>query len=190
MRRTAFIALALFLIAALAVPAQAYKTYSSSHRYFQQQAAGFGGASVLFNVNYAKRSPHGKSTPRKVFVQVKAPVSCQVVGSTSAAGASGAFKLRGQRVEFSGSFSSKPPPTSNPNPGSSGAYYVTGRLIKKENKKKWRMDGTVTVLTYSSPPDFTNCSSAEIPYSANRCSWFPPATGTPPLCAIPYSARG
>ncbi len=192
MRRTPFIALALFVVAALAVSAarassaSAYKTYSTSHRFFQQQAADVSGASVILNVEYAKRSPNGKSTPRKVYVQFAAPVSCQVGGTTTATVASGPFKFKHQRVEFSGSFTNQFAPASNPNPGSTGTYYATGHLVKKKNKKRWRMDGTVSVLTHTAPPTFLNCTSGELPYSATRCSWFPPANGIPPACANLY----
>ncbi len=188
MRRTPFIALALFVVVAQAVSgarassASAYKTYSTSHRFFQEQAAGPGGVSIILNVEYAQRSPKGKSTPRKVFVQFAAPVSCQVGGTTTATVASGPFKFQHQKVEFSGSFTNQFPPASNPAPGSNGTYFATGHLIRKKNKKKWRMEGTTTVLTHSSPPAFLNCTSDEIPYSATRCSWFPPANGVPPLC--------
>lgn len=197
MRRTPFIALIPLVVVALAVSgsgassASAYKTYSTSHRFFQEQAADPGGASVILNVEYAQRTPKGKSTPRKVFVQFAAPVSCQVGGTTTATVASGAFKLQHQRVEFSGSFPNQFPPASNPNPGSTGTYFATGHLIKKKNKKKWRMEGTATVLTHSSPPTFLNCTSNEIPYSARRCSWFPPANGVPPLCTeFPVGSSG
>ncbi len=188
MKRTTSIALlllggvALSVAAAAAPSAHAYKTYSTSHRFFQQQAADLSGASVILNVEYANRSPNGKSTPRKVFVQFAAPVSCQVGGTTTATVASGPFKFQHQKVEFSGSFTNQFAPASNPNPGSNGTYYAAGHLIKKKNKKRWRMDGTVSVLTHSAPPAFLNCSSGEIPYSAGRCSWFPPANGVPPLC--------
>ncbi len=188
MRRTPSIALVLFAILVMPVPAHAYKTHSSSQRFFQQRAADVGGASIILNVGYAKRSPNGKSTPRSVFVQLQVPVSCQVGGSTTPVVASGPFKLRHQKVEFSGSFTNQLAPASNPNPGSNGTYYATGHLIKKKNKKKWRMKGTASVLTHNSPPTFLNCSSGEIPYSAGRCSWFPPATGIPPPCTNLYQA--
>lgn len=180
--------MALLVAAALAVPAaHAYKIYSSSHRYFQQHAADAGGVSIYLNVDYAKRTPNGKSTPRKVFVQFKAPVSCQVGGPTAASVQSGPFKLRDRKVEFSGSFTNQAPPASNPNPGSSGTFYATGRLIKKKNKRNWRIDGTVTVLTYSSPPTFLNCASGDIPFSATQCWSSAPAWGHPPFCTDTYS---
>lgn len=193
MRRTTRIAFAVFAASAVwSASASAY-TYSTSHRFFQEQAADPGGVSIILNVEYAQRSPKGKSTPRKMYVQFAAPVSCQVGGTTTATVGSGPFKFKHQRVEFSGSFTNQLPPASNPNPGSTGTYYAAGHLIKKKNKKKWRMEGTASVLTHSSPPAFLDCTGSEVPYSATRCSWFPPANGVPPLCANLYpgiSAKG
>lgn len=197
MRRTTFIALALFVVVALAVPAarapsaHAYKTFSSSNRYFQQHAAEVGGVSINVTVVYAKRTPNGKNTPRKAYLKFQAPVSCQVGGNTAARIQSGPFKLRDQKVEFSGSFTNQAPASEIQNPGSSGTYYATGRLIKKKSKKKWRVDGTVTVLTYNFPPTFLTCSSGEIPYSATRCWSSASAKGSPPSCteAYPEPAR-
>ena len=182
--------MALLAAAAVAVPtAQASKIYSESHRYFQQHAADLGGVSINVTVVYANRHRGGKFTPRVVYLAFKAPVSCQVGGTTAASIQSGPFKVRDRRVEFSGSFTNQAPPTSNPNPGSSGSYFATGRLIKKKNKKKWRVDGTVTVLTYSSPPTFLDCASGEIPYSATQCWSSAPAWGHPPFCTDAYQAR-
>ena len=186
MRRPIWIALlaglTLAALAAQGPAASAYKTYSSSNRFFEQQAADPSGASILLNVIYAKRTPSGKSTPRQVYVQFRVPVSCQTGGGTEVFVASVPFKLSHQKVEFSGSFPNQAAPRFNP--GTPGTDYVTGRLVKKKNKKKWRMEGTATVLTYDSPPAFLGCSSAEIPYSAPRCTWSVPTQRTPPPCAV------
>ena len=175
--------LTLAALAAQGPAASAYKTYSSSNRFFEQQAADPSGVSILLNVIYAKRTPNGKNTPRQVYVQIRAPVSCQTGGGTEASAASGPFKLRDQRVEFSGSFANQAAPSSNP--GTGGTDCVTGRLIKKKHKKKWRMEGTATVLTYDSPPTFLGCSSVEIPYSASRCTWPEAVRSSPPYCTRP-----
>jgi hypothetical protein len=186
MMRRGSIALVSLAAIAVGVPsAQAY-TYSSSHRFFQQRAADPSGASIILNVEYAKRSPNGKSTPRKVYLQFAALVNCQVGGTTTAVVASGRFKFQYQRVEFSGSFTNQFAPASNPTPGANGTDYATGHLVKKKNRKKWRMNGTVRVIAHNSPPTFMNCSNGEIPYSATRCSWTASAASAPP-CTNVYS---
>ena len=201
MRRPTSIGLVLLVGILSAVPAahahrsaHASKTYSSSHRYFQQHAAGLGGVSINVTVVYAKKHRDSKNTPRAVYVKFQAPVSCQGGEQTAAAVASGPFKLKHRKVEFSGSFTNQAPASEIRNPGSSGLYYATGRLIKKKNKRKRRVDGTVTVLTYSSPPTFLNCTSGEIPYSASQCWSSAPAWSSPPFCTDAHqagrSARG
>lgn len=193
MRRTTFVALAVFAVVALATPAahagrpaHASKTYSSTSRFFQQHAANSGGVSIIVNVGYANKHRNAKFTARSVYLAIEAPVSCQLGGSTAADVRSGPFKLRHNRVVFSGTFTDESPANGKPNPGSSGLYYATGRLIKTKNKKKWRVEGTVTVLAYDFPPSFVGCASSEIPYSATQCRWTTPTAL--PFCTQPYSA--
>jgi hypothetical protein len=194
MRRSISITVAVALLAgvAVAVPtAQGARTYSGSfsesHRYFQQHAADLGGVSINVTVVYTNRHRGGKFTPSVVYLKFKAPVSCQVGGTTTASIQSGPFKLRNRKVEFSGSFTNQAPASEIADPGSSGFYFATGRLIKKKNKRKWRVDGTVTVSTYSSPPTFLNCTSGgTLPYAATRCWSSASAKASPPFCTESY----
>lgn len=158
-------ALASLLAAALLVPtAQAYKTYTSISRPFQEDALNLGRASVLLNVVYGNRHRNGKFTPRQVYIQFQVPVSCQVGGNTvvTAANGNSPFKLRKGKVEFAGSYSTQAP--------DSFSYSVTGKKTRKGKKK--RVDGTVTVFNYSSPPTFINCTSGPLPFFATPCQWF------------------
>lgn len=192
MRRTVHIALALLAAMAVAVPAASSKTFSESHRYFQQHAADTGGVSINVTVVYRNRQRGGKFTPRAAYIKFKAPVSCQLGGTTAASVQSGPFKPTGGKVRFSGSFANQAPPSELVNPGSTGSYIATGKLIKKKNKRRWRVDGTVTVSSYDFPPAFANCSSGgAIPYSASQCWSSASAKASPPFCteAYPEPAR-
>ncbi|MGZ5324719.1 MAG: hypothetical protein ACXWZ3_11860, partial [Solirubrobacterales bacterium] len=151
-------ALASLLAAALLVPtAQAfYKT--TVNRFFQEDALNLGRASVLVNVVHMNRHRNGRWTPRVVYIQVQVPVSCEVGGNTVVTAASGPFKLRKGKVQYTDSFFY-----------SEGfSFSVTGQ------KKKKRFDGTVTAWSSSSSPTPTiNCTSGgPLPFFATPCQWF------------------
>jgi hypothetical protein len=136
---------------------------------------GCGTFSVLVNVVYRNRHRNGKFTPRLVYIQFQVPVSCQVGGNTVVtASGNSPFKLRKGKVEFAYSYSSQAP--------DSFSYSVTGKKTKKEKKK--RVDGTVTVFDYSSPPTFINCTSGgPLPFFATPCQWdVPPNKPSLPFC--------
>ena len=164
-------ALASLLAAVLLVPtAQAY-TYSTVNRFFQEDALNLGRPSVLVNVVYNNTHRNGKFTPRLVYIQFQVPVSCQVGGNSVVVAASGPFKLRKGKVDFANSYFSQ-----------GFSYSVTGQ--KKKKKKNKRVDGTVTVLDYSSPPTFINCTSGgPLPFFATPCQWdIPPNKPSLPFC--------
>jgi hypothetical protein len=145
--------------------AQAYKTYSSVNRFFQEDALNLGRPSVLVNVVYMNRHRNGKFTPRIVYIQVQVPVSCQVGGNSVGVAAGGPFKLRKGKVQYTdSSFHSQ-----------GFSYSVTGQ------KKKKRFDGTVTAWSYSSSPTPTiNCTSGgPLPFFATPCQWFPKRPSLP-----------
>lgn len=160
-------ALAPLLAAVLLVPtALAYKT--SVNRFFQEDALNLGRPSVLVNVVHKNRHRNGKFTPRVLYIQVQVPVSCEVGGNTVVTAASGGFKLRKGKVQYTDSF-----------------FYSQGFSFSLTGqKKKKRFDGTVTAVSSSSSPTPTiNCTSGgPLPFFATPCRWFLPNKLSLPLC--------
>lgn len=162
MRRIWTIALASLVGAALAVPtAQAATRY----RYFQDHALDAGHASIWMIVAYKDRHRNHKFTPRWVLFNFRAPTSCQVGGNPLIFGSSPGFvettKLNKGKLTYNYWV-----PVRSPTNDAHSAGKVTVKVIEKTK----RVDGTVTVVDYTEPPTYVNCTSGgAIPYFATPC---------------------
>ncbi len=173
MRRLLLIAFASLLIVALITPvAQA----TTRVRHFQDLSGSDGQSQVFISVAYKDRNGNKKFTPRNIKYYFVVPVTCAQGGNPTLDGLSGTgppVKLR--KGKFGHAYSHSGPSVLQHNPGTSTGY-VTGKLINKKKrvrkpfKKTKRVDGSVNVQDYESPPTFINCASlGAISYSATPC---------------------
>ncbi|MGA8927101.1 MAG: hypothetical protein WB462_12835 [Solirubrobacterales bacterium] len=173
MRRLLIAVLGSLLAAALIAPAA---QAASRIRYFQD----FSDPSkqVYLTVDYADKRGNKKFTPRHVAYYFVVQVSCTLGGNSSVDGWSGT----GPRPKVTkGKFDHPLLPGQSPTPGHPGSStgYVKGKLIKKTK----RIDGSVNVQDYESPPTFMNCATAgAIPYAATRCRLPSDTNSSLPAC--------
>ena len=177
MRRLLIAIFASLLSMALIAPgAQA----ASRIRYFQDLSGSDGQSQIDFSVGYMDRHGNKRFTPRTISYSFVVPVSCVVGGNPSIDGLSGTgppVKLR--KGKFAHAYSHWGPSPIPSHPGTSTGY-VKGKLIKKTK----RVDGSINVQDYESPPTFMNCASVgAISFSATPCRT-PSGNSSLPVCGL------
>ena len=153
---------------------------ASRVRYFQDLSGSDGQSQIGLSVGYLDKHGNKRFTPRTISYSFVVPVSCVVGGNQSIDGLSGTgppVKLR--KGKFTHAYSHSGPSVIQSNPGTSTGY-VKGKLIKKTK----RVDGSINIQDYESPPTFMNCASVgAISFSATPCRT-PSVNSSLPACRL------
>ena len=159
------IALASLVGAALAVPAA-----QAASRSYDFQGGSWGQVRIQLSVTYKNKQRNGAFTPRSVIYDSSVPVSCNPPVSGTFEAPSGSYILgtpdytliKLSKGSFTYWYSYQLPTTP---PGGTASAAATGKVIKTK-----RVEGTVSIFNYNSPPSWNNCTSgAPLPYSATQC---------------------
>ena len=162
MRRPLSIALASLFVAALVAPT----AQGATRTHYFQQVGDVGYAEIKLNVIYKDKHGNGHFTPRSVAYEAQVGVFCHPAPTysfTASVASSSTKRIRLKKNDdFSYSYSRPVPGTTPMNTGK-----ATGRV---PSKPKQPVDGTVEVFSYTTPPDFLNCTSdGPMPYRATPC---------------------